>query len=435
MACVRKRRGKYVLDFYDQYGKRHWETVGTIRKAADERLAQRVLEIKGNGFVSLKSRNVNFAEIAAQWLQSREGKIRPSTINQYENHLQNHLLPFFGPVKVWQIDLPRIDAYIRKKQTDMAELARRKTLIESVSDFERAVDAENLQVSQDENLAHDRMLSELRALRRQEFGIVTINKTLTTLGTILKYAKRLKLIEFNPVPEVERPRLDAQEYNHENEKMQILTPEQIRLFLAAADPGLYRILFTIAVMTGARVGELFALRWGDIDWVNNQILIRRSLSRAKGGWKFYEPKTKYSRRRIDVDPAVLLKLKKWKLMLPKTEPDDLIFPSPSGQPLHRSTVYKQGFLPAIRRSGVPGIRPHDLRHTFASLLIDQGEHPKYIQTQLGHSSINVTMDVYGHLMEKVNVKSANRLARTVFDGFAEGTNKSERNSEPCSVSI
>jgi hypothetical protein len=150
MACVRKRRGKYVLDFYDQYGKRHWETVGTIRKAADERLAQRVLEIKGNGFVSLKSRNVNFAEIAAQWLQSREGKIRPSTINQYENHLQNHLLPFFGPVKVWQIDLPRIDAYIRKKQTDMAELARRKTLIESVSDFERAVDAENLQVSQDE---------------------------------------------------------------------------------------------------------------------------------------------------------------------------------------------------------------------------------------------------------------------------------------------
>src|SRR4029077_3690131 len=184
------------------------------------------------------------------------------------------------------------------------------------------------------------------------------------------------LIDYNPVPEVERPKTAAQEYSHENEKMHILTPEQIRVFLPAADPGLYRILFTTAIMTGAREGELFALRWGDIDWVNNQILIRRGLSRTKGGWKFYEPKTKYSRRRIDVDPVLLLELKKWKLMLPKCDLDDLVFPSASGQPLHRSTVYRQGFLPAIRRSGVPRIRPHDLRHTFASLLIDQGEHPK-----------------------------------------------------------
>jgi hypothetical protein len=122
-----------------------------------------------------------------------------------------------------------------------------------------------------------------------------------------------------------------------------------------------------------------------------------------------------------VDPLVLLELKKWKLMLPKSEPEDLVFPSPSGQPLHRSTMYKHGFLPAIRRSGVPQIRFHDQRHTYASLLIAQGEHPKYIQTQMGHSSIKVTMDVYGHLMEKVNVKSANRLARTVFGELPDET--------------
>jgi integrase len=99
-------------------------------------------------------------------------------------------------------------------------------------------------------------------------------------------------------------------------------------------------------------------------------------------------------------------------------------PSSSGDPLHRSTLYKQGYLPAIRRSGVPRIRFHNLRHTYASLLIAQGEQPKYIQEQMGHSSIKVTFDVYGHLMEKVNVRSANRLAMTVF-GEDRGGSSSE----------
>jgi integrase len=109
----------------------------------------------------------------------------------------------------------------------------------------------------------------------------------------------------------------------------------------------------------------------------------------------------------------------------KTDPEDLVFPSPTGQPMHRSTRYKMGFLPAIRRSGVPRIGLHGLRHTYASLLIAQGEHPKYIQMQMGHASINITMDVYGHLMEKVNVKSASRLAMTVF-----GTEE-ERSGSKC----
>jgi hypothetical protein len=92
--------------------------------------------------------------------------------------------------------------------------------------------------------------------------------------------------------------------------------------------------------------------------------------------------------------------------------------------LHRTTLYKQGYLRAIRRSGVPRIPFHNLRHTYASLLIAQGEQPKYIQEQMGHSSIKVTFDVYGHLMEKVNVRSANRIAMTVF-GEDRGGSSSE----------
>ena len=172
-------------------------------------------------------------------------------------------------------------------------------------------------------------------------------------------------------------------------------------------------------MTGLRQEELLAFRWGNIDWVSGQMQVRLVLSRNDGEWQFYPPKSETSTRDINVDHSLLLELKKWRLKLGKSELDDLVFPSPSGGPLHRSTLYKRGFLSAIRKSGVPRIRFHDLRHTYASLLIDQGEHPKYIQAQMGHSSINVTMDVYGHLMNKVNVASANKLAKTVLGEFVE----------------
>ena len=77
-------------------------------------------------------------------------------------------------------------------------------------------------------------------------------------------------------------------------------------------------------------------------------------------------------------------------------------------------VAEDWVLIRIRRAGLPRLRFHNLRHTYASLLIAQGGHPKYIQSQLGHSSINVTTDIYGHLMDTVNQKAASRLGKTVL---------------------
>ena len=91
-----------------------------------------------------------------------------------------------------------------------------------------------------------------------------------------------------------------------------------------------------------------------------------------------------------------------------------MFPSDEGTPIDNNNLVRRHFEPAMRRAGLRKIRFHDLRHTYASPLIDQGEHPKYIQNQMGHSSINVTMDTYGHLMKTVNKESARRLDMTVF---------------------
>jgi len=106
-------------------------------------------------------------------------------------------------------------------------------------------------------------------------------------------------------------------------------------------------------------------------------------------------------------------LRKWKVACPPNELD-LVFPNEVGNPMDCRNIVNREFEGAFRRAGLRKIRFHDLRHTFASLLIDRGEHPKYIQTQIGHSSINVTMDIYGHLMKVVNQDAAKRLDEAVF---------------------
>ena len=95
------------------------------------------------------------------------------------------------------------------------------------------------------------------------------------------------------------------------------------------------------------------------------------------------------------------RLKKWKIECPPTELD-LVFPNEAGKPIDANNLVKRSFEGALRRAGVRKIRFHDLRHSYASLMIFQGEHPKYIQSQMGHASVSVTMDVYGHLMNPVN---------------------------------
>jgi integrase len=103
---------------------------------------------------------------------------------------------------------------------------------------------------------------------------------------------------------------------------------------------------------------------------------------------------------------------------------DLVFPTEEGTPENAANLLYRRYFPALRRAGLPRIRFHNLRHTYASLLIAQGEHPKYIQSQLGHTSINVTMDLYGHLMETVNQKAASRLGKNVL-GDAGATSRLE----------
>lgn len=297
-----------------------------------------------------------FSEVANDWLVYKKPNIRESTFIQYQGHVQNHLKPYFGKTKISRVNFNAIEKYMAYK-------------IE------------------------------------QGMTPPTLKKTLITLGGILKYSVRKRYIDYNPVREIEKPRGKASE----KKKIDFLTPEEILALINNTRGQKYKVLFTLAVMTGMRQGELLGLKWSDIDWRNNQIRVKRTYNYGR----FYEPKSEKSIRSIDMDQAVIHELKKWRLACLPNELD-LVFPNENGKPMDYHNVVKRHFWPALSRAGIRRIRFHDLRHAYATLLIDQGEHPKYIQIQMGHSSINVTMDTYGHLMNPVNKEASSRLYKKIF---------------------
>jgi integrase len=237
--------------------------------------------------------------------------------------------------------------------------------------------------------------------------VSTLKKVLVTLGQIMAYSVRHRYIVQNPVRDSERPRGNGLK----SEKgIKVLSPAEIGSLLGAVRDAKYRTLFMLAIMSGARQGELLGLKWADVDWDSSQIHINRTFNNL--AW--YETKTKTSNRRIDLGPVMMTALKKWGLACPQSELD-LMFPNDAGQPINHNNMVNRHFRPALKEAGIDRIRFHDLRHTYASLMIEQGENIKYIQTQLGHSSPTVTLNVYAHLMKSTNQEAPTRLESTLFE--------------------
>lgn len=238
----------------------------------------------------------------------------------------------------------------------------------------------------------------MKALLAKGLAPKTVGNVMVILKEMLKHAVQWGYLDANPAQYAERPRGEDQE-------MQVLTPAEIhRLLGHAAEP--VRTLLLCAVMTGMRRGELLGLKWEDVDFEGNRIHVRRALWRGK----FVTPKSKRSRRAIDMTRTVKEALAR----LPSRFRGELVFCADNGTPIDPENFTKRDWARALRRAGLRRIRFHDLRHTYASLLIAQGAHPKYIQAQLGHASIQTTLDRYGHLMPDIHAAEAGKLDRLVF---------------------
>jgi integrase len=202
----------------------------------------------------------------------------------------------------------------------------------------------------------------------------------------------------------------SEDEQERKEKVDFLTPGELMKIIDNVDELKYKVIFLMAASTGLREGELLGLKWSDIDLEGHLVHVRRTFNHGR----FYPPKSNKSRRSVDLMPKMVSELRRWKLASSYSGDDDLVFPGFKGGPMDCNHLVKKRFYPALNRAEIKKIRFHSLRHTFASLLIDQGENIKYIQEKMGHASITTTLDIYGHLMNKTNREAAKRLQETIF---------------------
>jgi integrase len=212
---------------------------------------------------------------------------------------------------------------------------------------------------------------------------------LRVLKQVLANAKERGHVVDEGVFRVKAPRRDQPE-------MRFLYWEEVEE-LAANTVAPYGNLVLLAALTGLRQGELFALRDRNIDLEAMTIQVEHGAYRGE----FVPVKTRASRRRVDLSSTAALVLRR-QLLARKPNERGLVFPSPRGEILNDDNFRHRVFAPAVRRTRLTGFRFHDLRHTYAALMIAAGAHPKYLQAQMGHSSIRVTLDLYGHLFPDAN---------------------------------
>ncbi len=358
MACITKRRDRWVIDFYDQHGIRRWKTLkkGTTKAVAKNEL-RNIEDMISKGVFMPLGETPTFKEVADAWLEFKKSYLRETTWEVYQIHVRCHFRDL-DELKISRITTPTVEMWITKRHTN-------------------------------------------------GMNISTMRKIIVSLNQIMAYAVRHKLIDSNPVRDAERPRKTIEDKT--GGKIAVLTPEQIRALLKATPDQKYRTLFLTAIMTGARQGELLGIKWQDVDFEKKQIHIRRTFNHGR----FFLPKTKESVRAIDCPPTLIQELRRWKLAsLPND--NDLVFANEAGKPMNYSNMVQRYFHKGLKDAEISRIRFHDLRHTYASLLLQQGENIKYIQSQLGHSSPTVTLNVYSHLTKKENQEAACRLVDTIF---------------------
>ena len=281
--------------------------------------------------------------------------LKPKTRAGYESLLRHHVLPRFGSIQLGRVDRLDVQSWVSEMQS-----------------------------------------SGLSASRTRQAKQV--------LGALMGAAQDSGYIAKNPAARIKLPRETPREMLH-------LSAVQVESLVAAV-PDVHRPLIYVLTYGGIRWGEAAALRRKHLRLDRSRIEISESL--AEVGGKLYFGSTKnYRRRSVSIPEFLVTSLRQTLSQEHAVDLERLLFRSSRGHTLRNSNFRRRVWIPAVRDADVPdGLRIHDLRHTCASLLIAEGAHPKVIQQHLGHSSINVTMDRYGHLFPSQMDEYAERLGTT-----------------------
>ncbi len=237
----------------------------------------------------------------------------------------------------------------------------------------------------------------------------TIRNSIKPLQAIYRRARSREGLPVNPTHDLELPAPAPKE-------VEIIAPEIAARMLAAA-PAQDRALWATALYSGLRYGELRALRWGAVDLAGGTIRVRESWDAKEGS---ITPKTRTSQRTTPMPGVLRDHLMDRRLTVEDTDDEALVFGLPSGRPFHANVVYRRADV-AWDKAGLGQLRLHQARHTYASFMIAAGVNAKALSSFMGHSSIKVTFDLYGHLMPGTEAEAALLLDQYLGRQVSAGT--------------
>ncbi len=349
-------RTAWVVDYQDQAGKRRLKTFKT-KKAADSWATDTLYRVKA-GTHTPESASITVAQAAEDWIKRAELEARErSTIAQYRQHVEYHINPLIGNVKLAKLTAPGMEG------------------------------------------VRDKLLGRLSRPMAK--------KVLSSVKGILKDAQRRGNVSQNVAQGVSI-KMEKRHKRKIKVGVDLPTKEEARQILATVE-GRWRPLLVTAIFTGLRASELRGLTWDDIKFKDKEIHVRQRADRYN---QIGSPKSHAGERTVPMSPMVVNALKEWKLACPKGDLG-LVFPNGAGNVEVLSNIYRRGFGAVQEKCGMvvdtgrknkdgdPIMRPkygmHALRHFCASWMIALSFPPKRLQAIMGHSSIQMTFDTYGHL--------------------------------------
>ena len=364
---IRKRKdgrweGRYTAG-HDTTGKAIYKNVlGKTQAEVKEKLKRAIEENKGLDIV--KAGQYTLGQWMDVWFENyAKLKVRPSSHQTYKGYINNHIKPHVGSIplsKLTSLDLQKLYKML---------------------------------------LAEGR-IDRIEA-KHQPKGLSakTVRNINQIISSALNLAKEQKLISSNPAEACALPKVEHRE-------MKTLPVEQLTSFLREAkETGVYEMYY-IELATGLRRGELLGLKWDDIDMANGTIRVQRQVARIDGEIVEAPLKTKNSYRTVSIGDDAIEVLKEQRKKVGREI--EYVFPSPNGGPISPDSVLNM-LHRVLERAGLPKIRFHDLRHTFATLALQNGVDIKTVSGMLGHFSAGFTLDTYAHVTTSAQKEAANTM--------------------------
>ena len=368
---IRKRKdsrweGRYTAGRNPATGKAIYKNVlGKTQAEVKEKLKKAIEETKGLNIAKAESYTVG------QWMDVwyeyyAQIKVRPSSHKTYEGYIKNHIKPSIGSIpltKLTTLDLQRL---------------YQKLLTEGRVD---RLEAQN---------------------QPKGLSPKTVRNINQVISSAMHLAIQQHLIAQDPTDGCALPKTEHRE-------MQTLSADQLAAFLLEAKHSGVFEMYYIELATGLRRGELLGIKWEDIDFANQTLRVRRQVGRINGEVREAPLKTKNAYRTISLGTDAIGVLKQQREKQPSSS---YVFPSPTGGPIAPDSVLHM-LHRVLDRAGLPEIRFHDLRHTFATLALQNGVDVKTVSGMLGHFSAGFTLDTYAHVTTAAQKKAAKTMGEVL----------------------